>query len=75
MTGRRLHFGLWELNKAVFFDTNPIPMKYMMMRLGLIERNEHRLPMVTASHEVMKKCDAVLQASGLFSKEALQKTA
>ena len=46
-----------------------------MMRLGLIERNEHRLPMVPASPEVVKKCDAVLQASGLFPKEALQKTA
>ncbi len=72
---RAVHYELFELNKAVFFDTNPIPLKYMMMRLGIIERNEHRLPMVPASPEVMKKCDAVLRASGLFPKEALQKTA
>jgi 4-hydroxy-tetrahydrodipicolinate synthase len=25
---------LLELNKAVFFDTNPIPIKYMAKRLG-----------------------------------------
>lgn len=72
---RAIHYELYELNKAVFFDTNPIPVKYMMMRLGLIEGNEHRLPMVPAAPEVMKKCDAVLRASGLLSKEALKKTA
>ena len=35
-TGKRLHEQLLEINKAVFFDTNPIPMKYMMKRLGLL---------------------------------------
>jgi len=34
-TARRLHDQLLEINKAVFFDTNPIPMKYMMKKLGL----------------------------------------
>lgn len=72
---RAIHYELYELNKAVFFDTNPIPMKYMMMRLGIIEGNEHRLPMVPASPEVMRKCDAVLAAAGLAPKEALQRTA
>jgi 4-hydroxy-tetrahydrodipicolinate synthase len=41
-TGRRLHEQLLEINKAVFFDTNPIPMKYMMKKLGLLADNEHR---------------------------------
>ncbi len=72
---RAVHYELYELNTAVFFDTNPIPLKYMMMRLGIIERNEHRLPMVPATPEVMKKCDAVLRASGLWPNEALRKTA
>ena len=27
---RALHDRLLEINKAVFFDTNPIPIKYMM---------------------------------------------
>ena len=43
--GRRLHYELFDLNKAVFFDTNPIPIKYIMMRMGILEKNEHRLPM------------------------------
>jgi 4-hydroxy-tetrahydrodipicolinate synthase len=72
---RAIHYELYELNKAVFLDTNPIPLKYMMMRLGIIDGNEHRLPMVPASPEVMRKCDAVLRAAGLVPSEPLQRTA
>jgi 4-hydroxy-tetrahydrodipicolinate synthase len=64
-TGRRLHEQLLEINKAVFFDTNPIPMKYMMRKLGLLEDNEHRLPMVSATPELMAKLDGVLQRAAL----------
>ncbi|MDE2476962.1 MAG: 4-hydroxy-tetrahydrodipicolinate synthase, partial [Alphaproteobacteria bacterium] len=42
--GRALHYELWELNQAIFFDINPIPMKYMMMRMGLLPNENHRLP-------------------------------
>ncbi len=55
-----LHHRLHEINKAVFFDTNPIPMKYMAKKLGLIESNEHRLPMVPATPALEKRLDAVL---------------
>ena len=63
---RRLHYELLDLNRAVFFDTNPIPLKYMLMRLGLLDANRHRLPMVPASPEVAARCDAVLRRSGLL---------
>ncbi|MGH6769572.1 MAG: 4-hydroxy-tetrahydrodipicolinate synthase [Xanthobacteraceae bacterium] len=55
-----LHHRLHEINKAVFFDTNPIPMKYMAKKLGLIASNEHRLPMAPATPELEKRLDAVL---------------
>jgi 4-hydroxy-tetrahydrodipicolinate synthase len=64
-TARRLHFELAELNEAVFFDTNPIPIKYMMWRMGLIARNHHRLPMAPASPEVAKRLDGVMKRAGL----------
>jgi 4-hydroxy-tetrahydrodipicolinate synthase len=64
-TGRRLHEQLLEINKAVFFDTNPIPMKYMMRKLGLLEDNEHRLPMVSATPELAAKLDGVLERAAL----------
>lgn len=63
---RQLHYDLFELNQAVFYDTNPIPMKYMMKRLGLLSTNEHRLPMLSASPELEKRLDGVLQKAGLI---------
>jgi 4-hydroxy-tetrahydrodipicolinate synthase len=62
---RALHDQLLEINKAVFFDTNPIPMKYMMKKLGLLADNEHRLPMVGATPELAAKLDGVLERAGL----------
>ena len=55
-----LHRRLHEINKAVFFDTNPIPIKYMAKKLGLIAANEHRLPLVPATPELEQRLDAVL---------------
>ena len=64
--GRKLHESLYELNEAVFFDTNPIPVKYMMKRMGLLADDEHRLPMVPATPEVAARLDAVLDRAGLL---------
>ncbi len=65
--GRRLHFELFELNRSVFYDINPIPIKYMAKQLGVLPGNYHRLPMMPATPEVEKKCDAVLKAAGLIA--------
>lgn len=64
--GRALHYELWELNQAIFFDINPIPMKYMMMRMGLLPNENHRLPMVPATPELRAKLDGVLQRAGVL---------
>ncbi|BDE07400.1 4-hydroxy-tetrahydrodipicolinate synthase [Vulcanimicrobium alpinum] len=64
---RALHAALNEINEAVFFDTNPIPIKYMMRRLGLLERNEHRLPMISATPELENRLDGVLARAGLLA--------
>ncbi len=63
---RALHQRLFELNQSVFFDTNPIPIKYMMRRLGLLERNEHRLPMMPATAELERRLDEVLARARLL---------
>jgi len=67
---RALHDRLLELNQAVFFDTNPIPIKYMMKRLGLIPQNEHRLPMAPATPDLEKRLDGVLERAGLLTAAA-----
>ena len=64
---RALHDRLLEINQAVFFDTNPIPIKYMMKRLGIIPDNGHRLPMAPATPELEKRLDGVLGRAGLLS--------
>jgi len=61
---RRLHESLFELNQAVFFDSNPIPLKYMMMLMGLVPTEEHRLPMVGARPELAKRLDEVMRRAG-----------
>jgi len=67
---RALHDRLLEINQAVFFDTNPIPIKYMMKRLGIIPENEHRLPMVPATPDLEKRLDGVLERAGLLAAAA-----
>jgi 4-hydroxy-tetrahydrodipicolinate synthase len=69
-TGRELHQRLLEINQAVFYDTNPIPMKYMMKKLGIMPTNEHRLPMVAATPELEKRLDGVLERAGLLQEIA-----
>ncbi len=65
-----LHHQLLEINQAVFFDTNPIPIKYMMKRLGILPANEHRLPMVPATPELERRLDGVLRRAQLITESA-----
>lgn len=58
---RALHFKLFELMKMIFWDTNPIPLKYLMKRMGLLESNEHRLPMMPATPELERRIDALFE--------------
>jgi 4-hydroxy-tetrahydrodipicolinate synthase len=64
--GKELHQRLLELNQSVFYDTNPIPIKYMMKRLGIIPENHHRLPMMPAEPQLEKRLDGVLERAGLL---------
>lgn len=63
---RRIHFELFELNQAIFFDTNPIVLKYMMWRLGLLPSPELRLPLVPLDEARRKKVDEVLRRARLL---------
>jgi 4-hydroxy-tetrahydrodipicolinate synthase len=52
------------LARAMFVETNPLPVKYALWRLGRIE-NELRLPLVPLSPDGATKVDAALKAYGL----------
>ena len=72
---QKLHYDLFEINQAVFFDTNPIAIKYMMKKLGIMPKNEHRLPMAPATKDLEKRLDGVLKRAGLLKKPARRKVA
>ena len=64
--GKKLHHQLFELNQSVFYDTTPIPIKYMIKRMGLLPNNEHRLPMSPATPELEKRLEEVLLRAKLI---------
>lgn len=63
---RRLHYELFELNQSIFLDTNPIPLKYMMARIGLLDSPEVRLPLVPIDKDKARTLDGVLERAGLL---------
>jgi len=63
---RRLNGGLSALFAAIDYDTSPIATKYMVKRIGVFEKNEHRLPMTPATPELERRLDAVLKRAGLI---------
>jgi 4-hydroxy-tetrahydrodipicolinate synthase len=63
---RKLHNELFELNESIFLDTNPIPLKYMMNRLGLLDSSELRLPLVPIDPQQAPVLDSVLARAGLL---------
>lgn len=66
---RQLHFQLFELNQAIFLDTNPIPVKYMMRRMGLLESAAVRLPLVELTEQQSRRLDEVMSVAGLIEME------
>ena len=56
---RTLHYELLPLFRAVFLDTNPIPVKYALAALGRMEE-VYRLPMCELSDDNKRKLDGVL---------------
>ena len=65
---RDLHFKLFELNQSIFLETNPIPLKYMMARMGLLDSSEVRLPLIPLDGERGKILNEVLYRAGLLAR-------
>lgn len=56
------------LMQANFVESNPIPVKYAMSRMGLLDLH-YRLPMVPPSEASRQKIDAVLEPLGLYARQ------
>lgn len=62
---RELQFALDDLNNALFYETNPIPVKKALELMGM-DTGEMRLPLVEMSEENAKKLEAAMRAYGLL---------
>lgn len=58
-TATRIHYQLLPLMRALFMDTNPIPIKYAMQQIGYGD-GSLRLPLVPTSPELRPVIDAAM---------------
>ncbi len=58
--GRKLHYKLYPLFKAMFIETNPVPAKTALWLMGKIASPEVRLPLSPMSEENVEKLKSVL---------------
>jgi 4-hydroxy-tetrahydrodipicolinate synthase len=63
---RQIHRELYPLSRALFIETNPVPVKTALAMMGKI-RSEFRLPLVKMSDENEKKLREALKKAGLLS--------
>ena len=61
---RKLHLQLFPLSRAMFLETNPIPVKAALGLMGMIEP-ELRLPLVEITEGNKEKLKEVLKNYGL----------
>ena len=60
-TSKAINDMLYPINKVMFCESNPIPIKAAMYIAGLIPTLEYRLPLVPPSSENMKKIENILK--------------
>lgn len=60
---RDIHYKLFALHKALFIETNPIPVKSALALMGMMEE-EYRLPLVPMSPQNREKLKSVLKELG-----------
>jgi 4-hydroxy-tetrahydrodipicolinate synthase len=62
---RELHLKLFPLCQAMFYETNPIPVKTALAMMGKI-REEFRLPLCSMTDANRKKLEAALKSYGIL---------
>ena len=65
---RAMHFELWDLMAAMFYETNPIPVKTALAMMGKI-KEEFRLPLCHMSQANRERLRSVMIKMGLIPEE------
>ncbi|MBD3842959.1 MAG: 4-hydroxy-tetrahydrodipicolinate synthase [Campylobacterales bacterium] len=58
---KKISDSLYPLNKSLFIESNPIPIKAAMYIAGLMDTLEYRLPLTAPSKETMKTLEEVIK--------------
>lgn len=58
---KKMNDALYPINKVMFCESNPIPIKAAMYIAGLIPTLEYRLPLLQPSADNMKKIETILK--------------
>ncbi len=66
---RAMHYRLSPLNRSMFLETNPVPVKTALAMMGLV-KEEFRLPLVRISNENRPKLLNILKNYGITVKES-----
>jgi len=61
VASRSINDQLYDINKVLFCESNPIPIKAAMYIAGLIDTLEYRLPLVPPSKQNMKQIEEVMK--------------
>ena len=61
-----LHHKYFDFFKTIFIEPNPVPMKYVLHKLGIIQSPEVRLPLCEMTDASKAKLDAVLARLDIF---------
>ncbi len=65
-TARALHYKMFPLMQAMFFDTNPVPAKKTLELMGKISSGTPRLPLYTIGDTALGKLKQVISDYGLI---------
>jgi 4-hydroxy-tetrahydrodipicolinate synthase len=63
---RQLHYKLFPLMQAMFYDTNPVPAKKSLELMGKIKSGKPRLPLYPMNDETLSRLKAALADYGLL---------
>jgi 4-hydroxy-tetrahydrodipicolinate synthase len=63
---RQLHYKLFPLMKAMFYDTNPVPAKKSLELMGKIKSGTPRLPLYPMNEETLSRLKTALADYGLI---------
>lgn len=58
---KRINDALYTMNKILFCESNPIPIKAAMYIAGLLDSLEYRLPLTAPSKENMKQIEEIIK--------------